>query len=281
MAKKPISQKRAERQQQENAALQKVLNVFLLGIAAECWLLLVYRNYDMGGVNSMLTWHEILKVCMYAGLVLLAGGIGVTIWKRECPKCRKIMPLVALLGLLLTATGWVATRFFPSGTAVLCIIVPIITLLGLVFYLYQHECFLSTVALSGSLFASWVCASGTAGAWRVPVMIGAVCCIAALAAAAVLTRKIQQDNGKLSAAVYPASYPLRCVRPGCRLHRGLSAGPRRGVLCDVGSGHRPVRPAGVLHHQTDVNKISEPRGNAARLFLFFYKSSCVYPKHSI
>ena len=30
MAKKPISQKRAERRQQENAALQKVLNVFLL-----------------------------------------------------------------------------------------------------------------------------------------------------------------------------------------------------------------------------------------------------------
>jgi len=208
MAKKPISQKRAERQQQENAALQKVLNVFLLGIAAECWLLLVYRNYDMGGVNSMLTWHEILKVCMYAGLVLLAGGIGVTIWKRECPKCRKIMPLVALLGLLLTATGWVATRFFPSGTAVLCIIVPIITLLGLVFYLYQHECFLSTVALSGALFASWVCASGTAGAWRVPVMIGAVCCIAALAAAAVLTRKIQQDNGKLKG--------LRIFTPECQ-----------------------------------------------------------------
>ena len=92
MAKKPISQKRAERQQQENAALQKVLNVFLLGIAAECWLLLVYRNYDMGGVNSMLTWHEILKVCMYAGLVLLAGGIGgIVFLHRLCRPLGKPM----------------------------------------------------------------------------------------------------------------------------------------------------------------------------------------------
>ena len=34
MAKKPISQKRSEREQQENQALQRVFNVFLLGIAA-------------------------------------------------------------------------------------------------------------------------------------------------------------------------------------------------------------------------------------------------------
>lgn len=208
MAKKPISQKRAERRQQENAALQKVMNVFLLGIAAECWLLAVYRGYDMGGVNSMLAWHEALKVCMYAGLVLLIGGIAGTFWKRDCAKCRKVMPLVALLGLLLSATGWLSTKFFPNGTAVLCIVVPIITLLGLVFYLYQHECFLGTAALAASLFASWVCASGSAGAWKVPVMIGAVCSIIALAAAAVLTRKAQAADGKLKG--------LRIFTPDCQ-----------------------------------------------------------------
>ena len=208
MAKKPISQKRAERQQQENAALQKVLNVFLLGIVAECWLLLVYRSYDMGGVNSMLTWHSILKACVYVGLVLLAGGVAVTIWKHRCPKCRKIMPLVAAAGLFLALSSWVSTQFFPNGTAILCIIVPITTLLGLVFHLYQHECFLSTVALACSVFASWVCASGSAGSWRIPVMIGAVCSIAALAAAAVLTRKVQLSGGKLK--------DLRVFTPDCQ-----------------------------------------------------------------
>ena len=45
MAKKSISQKRAERQQQENQALSRVFLVFLLGLAAECYLFLVYRNY--------------------------------------------------------------------------------------------------------------------------------------------------------------------------------------------------------------------------------------------
>ena len=54
MAKKPISQKRAEREKQENQTLQRVFNVFLLGIAAECYLFVVYRNYVMGTAASLL-----------------------------------------------------------------------------------------------------------------------------------------------------------------------------------------------------------------------------------
>ena len=61
MAKKPISQKRAERQQQENQVLQRVFNAFLLGMAAECYLFIVYRNYVTGTVPQMLTWVQILR----------------------------------------------------------------------------------------------------------------------------------------------------------------------------------------------------------------------------
>lgn len=42
----------------------------------------------------------------------------------------------------------------------MCIAVPILTLLGLVFFLFQHECFLSTVTLAGALFT--VCCPATA-----------------------------------------------------------------------------------------------------------------------
>ena len=43
MSKKSISQKKLERQQQEELTLRHVLNAFLAGLAAECYLLLVYR----------------------------------------------------------------------------------------------------------------------------------------------------------------------------------------------------------------------------------------------
>ena len=41
MAKKSISEKRAERERQENQTLQRVFNVFLLGLAAEVYLFIV------------------------------------------------------------------------------------------------------------------------------------------------------------------------------------------------------------------------------------------------
>ena len=74
MAKKPISQKRAEREKQENQTLQRVFNVFLLGIAAECYLFVVYRNYVMGTAASLLVWHSVLRWAAILGVVLLAAG---------------------------------------------------------------------------------------------------------------------------------------------------------------------------------------------------------------
>ena len=75
MAKKPISQKRAEREKQENLALQRVFNVFLLGMAAEIYLFIVYRNYVLGTPDSLLIWDEILRWGSLAGLVLFFGQL--------------------------------------------------------------------------------------------------------------------------------------------------------------------------------------------------------------
>ena len=83
MSKKPISQKRADREKQESQALHRVFNVFLLGLAAECYLLLVYRGYAMGTIDSLLIWHQILTWGMYLGLVMLIAGIAVGVAKRK------------------------------------------------------------------------------------------------------------------------------------------------------------------------------------------------------
>ena len=37
----------------------------------------------------------------------------------------------------------------------MCILVPILAVLALVYLLYQHECFLCTAALAGSMFTVW------------------------------------------------------------------------------------------------------------------------------
>ena len=62
MSKKSISQKKLERQQQEELTLRHVLNAFLAGLAAECYLLLVYRGYVAGTAGQLVAWHTFLRV---------------------------------------------------------------------------------------------------------------------------------------------------------------------------------------------------------------------------
>lgn len=200
MAKKPISQKRSERQQQENQALQRVFNVFLLGLASECYLFLVYRGYIGGSVDSTLIWHSILRVLTYVGLAALVGGAAVAVWKRNDAKLRTAMLFTAAAGLFFSISGFVMTALFDKGVTAMCIAVPILTLLGLVYFLFQHECFLSTITLSGALFTVWICGNGLASSWRVYIITGAVAAVALLAVLAGLTYKSARDGGKLGGA---------------------------------------------------------------------------------
>ena len=199
MAKKAISQKRADREKQENQTLHRVFNVFLLGLAAECYLFIVYRGYGVGTIDSVLIWHKVLTWGMYLGLVMLVGGAIAGYVKRSDRRVRTAMTWVGGIGLFLAASGWIITNFFDNhqGITVMCIMVPILTVLGLVFLLYQHECFLCTLALGCAMFTVWARGATAAGAWRVPVIIGAVLGAVVLAVAAALSRKAQQSEGKL------------------------------------------------------------------------------------
>lgn len=200
MAKKSISQKKADKERQDNLVLSRVYYVFLIGLVAECYLFLVYRGYAVGSVNSVLAWHTVLKVLMWAGLAALVIGAVVGWLKREDRKLRKIMPWVAGAGAFFALSGWVMTRFFNNGMGVtaMCVLVPIAAVFALVYLLYQHECALSTVALGGAMFTVWVReASAASNHWKIPVIIGCVVALALLAAAAYLCSMAQKDEGKL------------------------------------------------------------------------------------
>ena len=197
MSKQSISQKRAQRQQQENLALQKIFNVFLWGLAAECYLFFVYRGYYAGGVDSFLTWSYILEALIYVGLGVAAVAGGAAWWKRTDRKLRNPLIAVSCVGLFLSVTSVLAVLFDPDVVGKMCIAVPIATLLGLVYYLFQFECFLATVSLAGSLFAVWVIANGLGSGWRLYVMAGAAASIAALAALGLLTARAAKNGGKV------------------------------------------------------------------------------------
>ena len=210
MSKKPISQKRADREKQESQALHRVFNVFLLGLAAECYLLLVYRGYAMGTIDSLLIWHQILTWGMYLGLVMLIAGIAVGVAKRKDRRLRTIMTWVAGGGLFLALTGWVVTFFFDNsrGITAMCVLVPIAVVLALVYLLFQPECFLCTLTVSCAMFAVWARgASADSSAFGMVVIAGCVVGALLLAAAAYLVSKAKKDEGKL--------WGVRVLTPEC------------------------------------------------------------------
>ena len=200
MAKKSISEKRAERERQENQTLQRIFNVFLLGLAAEVYLFIVYRGYVAGSVGSMLVWHQLLRWGSWIGLAAAVAGAGVGWWKREDKKLRTIMTWAGGVGAFLFVSGWIVTHFFSNGQGVttMCILVPILAVLALVYLLYQHECALSTVALAGTMFSVWLRgASAASERWGILVMAGCIAAAAVLGAVIFLTSKAQKDEGKL------------------------------------------------------------------------------------
>lgn len=198
MSKKPAHHKQdAKRQEQERIALSHIFNTFLIGLAAECYLFIVYRGYIAGSIDSLLAWDNILHILKWLGLAALVGGCGVAIAKKNDAKLRTGGIIAAVLGAFFAVSGWVMTTFFDAGVLTMCTVVPILTVLMLIFFLYQRDCFASTVLLSGALFTIWVCEKGLTGLWRTAVVAGAVAAIAALAVFALLVRSMQKHDGKL------------------------------------------------------------------------------------
>lgn len=194
----------------ETRTLSRVYYVFLLGLAAECYLFLIYRGYAWGSVSAALAWHKALTVLTWLGLAALVAGAVAGVLKRQDRKLRGIMTWVGGLGAFFMISGWVITHFFTNGAGVtaMCILVPIVAVLALVYLLYQHECALSTVVLSGAMFSVWLRgASASSEYWRLPVIAGCVVVVIALAAAILLTNKAQKDGGKL--------FGIRCFSVEC------------------------------------------------------------------
>ncbi len=212
MSKKPVSQKRVQRQQQERAALNNIFNTFLIGLAAECYLFIVYRGYIAGTIDSLLAWDGILRVLMWIGVAALAVGGVFSFVKKKDAKLRKIGLIVAGAGLFFAATGWIMTRFFDLGVTAMCAVVPILTVLMLIFFLYPRDCFISTLVLTLTMFTVWICDKGIEGSLQLYVRLGAIAVMIALAVFGIAARRIQFKDGKLGALqIFPAEFDYRAI----------------------------------------------------------------------
>ena len=143
-----------------NEPMHNALKFFLAGCVAEIYLLVIRRFYVNGTANELLACD--------AALPYLGGS------------------------------AWMIRTFYDSALTFLCVVVPVVMLLGILWNLYDRECSWSLTILGASLIALWVCRrvldSIFLGTY---VRIAAVVYIVVLIVAAFLTNKADKNGGKL------------------------------------------------------------------------------------
>ncbi len=177
----------------------------LIAFGMTCVILTDAIDLSVGSVLALSTalCAGMISNGVPAGAAMLAAlviGAVAGFLKRQDRKMRTIMSWAAGAGAFFLVSSWVVTHFFSNGTGVIamCILVPIVVVLALVYLLYQHECALSTVMLSGAMFSVWLrSASANSSIWRLPVMIGCIAAAAVVVAVLFLVFRVQKDGGKL------------------------------------------------------------------------------------
>ena len=84
MAKQPKSrsEKRADKLQREQEALNRVFRIFLIGIAAECYVLFLYARFVKGNAQQMLTARTAVVWLGFIGLAAAAAGLTLALVKK-------------------------------------------------------------------------------------------------------------------------------------------------------------------------------------------------------
>ena len=211
MANQPNSKKRAEKLRQEQEALNNVFRLFLIGIVAETYLLIIYNKFVKGTPQDLINCSYFIQAIGVAGGIALVLGLVLSLvfWKKA--KARKIFQIVAAAGAFFGVSSAIMSAVYPGGTIFMTVLVPILTVLGLVYYLFQPEFFLTSILLSGSIFTLWVCSKGIGTInWNTKVTVGAVLVLLGLVAVAALTRMVEKNDGK-----WIGKSGMRLFTPGC------------------------------------------------------------------
>ena len=160
---------------------------FLGGCCAEVYLLIVRRFYANGTMRQVVAWDGYLPILGWIGVGVLAVGAVWCAVKRRDRLQRFIAASVCGLG------GYVALLSFlavwnMSTLSAFAVVVPTVTLLGILWCLYDRECALSLTVLGLAVVGAWLCWRAAFTAYAVASRIVAVAYVLVLTALVLVIR---------------------------------------------------------------------------------------------
>ena len=115
-------------------------------------------------------------------------------WTRFAPAA----PWLLCIGFFFAVSSILMLKVYPQGTTMMCVIVPVVMLIGIVFLLYPREFSVQAVGLTASLMAMYLIHRGSGSDTWGGIVIGcsilAICVVAVLGVAVF---KAGKNDGKL------------------------------------------------------------------------------------
>lgn len=192
MSKNPKSMK-------HNEPMNGAMKLFLAGCVAELYLLVIRRFYVSGTAQQLLACYAALPYIIFGGLAVLVVGLLVALSGKKKPAQARLGWWIFGTGAFLSLSALLVRTLGGSALTVLCVVVPMVMLLGILWKLYDRECAWSLTILAVSLVVLWICRHLLGGGTTLGkvALAGAVVYLVLLAVAAYLTRKVDQSGGLL------------------------------------------------------------------------------------
>ena len=183
MAAKKNDPRREARIAKNNRNLNSALTLFTAGFIAEFYLLLINQYFVKGSVDQVVAIAGYLEVMAIVGAAAFGAGVVLTVMRRKWTRFAAAGKWLLGLGLFFGVSSLLMRRVYPMGTTVMCILVPVLMLLAVVFLLYQHEFAVQAIALTLAIASAVLLNHGSSS---MPALVTAFCWAAMVLVAALL-----------------------------------------------------------------------------------------------
>lgn len=192
--------KRAERIAKNNRRLNSALVIFTIGFAVEFYLLQINNYFVKGTLEQLIAADAFLGVMVYVGLAVVAAGIACFALREKKPVFGKAAAALLVLGVFLTLSSQLMRKIYPGGTTALCVAVPVLTLMCVVYLLYPAEFSVEATALVAAIGCAALINRDPAGTlMNVLLYVLCIVCVAAAVGAMVFAKKLQKNGGAFGA----------------------------------------------------------------------------------
>ncbi len=216
MAKKP-NDKSPEHGRKKNRNVNRATVLLLAGLAAEAYLLLINTYFVGGTVGQVLAANSFLQVMTWVGLAAAIVGAALLFLRGKKEGFARWGGWLLGCGAFFAFSSVLMRKIYGEGTTAMCILVPVLMVLGIIALLYPGEFAVESTALVVSIAALVLLSSGAdKAAWAALVRVCAALAIAAVLLMTVCVLLVRKNGGMLgtgakSRRVFEAQADYRLV----------------------------------------------------------------------